>query len=196
MTLDKKLIRNDIKKQLKDLPHSFYEEASLIIKERLLNQLSIINSTTIALTYSRQREVDTKRIIEALWALGKQVALPKCNPKDHSMDFYLVTNLNQLETVYLDLMEPNPEKTVKINKENIDVVIVPGVVFEREGFRIGYGGGYYDRYLMGFNGDTISLAFQLQIVDSVPKEEHDIPVQWIITEQELIDCGLERGKGK
>lgn len=186
--MEKSVIRNEIKIQLNSLPLAFYEEASLKIKDTLLQQPSIQKATTIGLTYSRQREVNTKHIIEALWALGKKVALPKCNPKSHEMDFYIVTDLKQLEIVYLDLLEPIPEKSVYISKKEIDVLIVPGVVFDRKGYRIGYGGGYYDRYLTDFQGETISLAFQLQIVNSVPHEEHDLPVSFIITEQETIDC--------
>lgn len=178
-----------------NMSNEYYNNASLTIKNKLLKESSIINSNTIGLTISRKKEVDTKSIIQSLWELGKNVAVPKCNPKNHSMDFYLITNFEQLETVYLDLQEPIPEKTVYINKKNIDVLIVPGVVFDNKGYRIGYGGGYYDRYLKDYNGTLFSLAFQLQIVDQLPKETHDIPVHYILTEKGKIDC-LANRKGK
>lgn len=190
--MDKQTLRNKIRNDLANLPLEFYQVASLTIKNKLLQESSIINGNTIGITISRKREVDTKSIIQSLWDIGKNVAIPKCNPKDRTMDFYLIKNFSQLETVYLDLQEPILEKTVYIDKQDIDVIIVPGVVFDYKGYRIGYGGGYYDRYLKEFQGTTISLAFQMQLVDQLPKETHDIPVHYILTEQERIDCNTSR----
>ena len=72
-----------------------------------------------------------------------------------------------------NLVEPN----------DIDLLIVPGIAFDSEGFRMGFGGGYYDRFLQSFKGNTVSLAFQEQIVSNLPKEDHDIPVEKIITDE-------------
>lgn len=192
--MDKQSLRNEIKNKLNNLSIDAFKDASMSIKNKLLQESSIMNSSTIAITISRKKEVDTKSIIQSLWDLGKTVAVPRCNPKDRTMDFYAITNFEQLETVYLDLQEPIREKTVYIDKHDIDVIIVPGVVFDKQGYRIGYGGGYYDRYLQNFNGTLISLAFSLQVMDQLPKENHDIPVHYIITEQNRIDC-LENRKG-
>lgn len=190
--LDKQTLRNKIRNELASLPSEFYQVASLTIKNKLLQESSILKGNTIGITISRKREVDTKSIIQSLWDLGKNVAVPKCNPIDRSMDFYLITSFAQLETVYLDLQEPIIEKTTYIDKTDIDVIIVPGVVFDYNGYRIGYGGGYYDRYLTGYNGTLISLAFHMQLVNQLPKEIHDIPVHLILTEQERIDCNKSR----
>lgn len=192
MILEKKTLRTTIKHELNQLSIDFYRDASLTIKNKLLQESSIVQANTIGLTISRKTEVDTKIIIQSLWDLNKKVAVPKCNPKSHTMDFYIITNFDQLETVYLDLQEPICEKTVYINKNDLDVIVVPGIVFDKKGYRIGYGGGYYDRYLKDFKGTTISLAFQLQVVEQVPKDVHDIPVQCILTEQERIDCIANR----
>ena len=104
------------------------------------------------------------------------------------MDFRILTSFDELETVYIDLLEPIVEQTESIGKEQIDLLIVPGVVFSNDGYRIGFGGGYYDRYMTDYKGATISLAFHSQVNHEVPIEAHDIPVQKIITERDFIDC--------
>ncbi|SUJ04235.1 5-formyltetrahydrofolate cyclo-ligase family protein [Sporosarcina pasteurii] len=150
------------------------------------------NAKTIGVTISRYPEVDTRPFIEAAWEAGKNVAVPKCIRKTRAMDFRLITSFKQLETVYIDLLEPIVNETNSVRKEEIDLQIVPGVVFSNEGFRIGFGGGYYDRYLADYKGDTISLAFNCQTNQVVPTENHDIPVNTIITERNMIDCQRNR----
>lgn len=108
------------------------------------------------------------------------------------MFFYAIENFGQLENVYMNLREPIVEETQLVVAEQIDIMIVPGVVFDKKGFRIGFGGGYYDRYLERYNGVTISLAFDTQIVNSVPIEPHDLPVDIIITVNERMNCMQNR----
>lgn len=190
--MNKKEWRNTIKSSLNEMSNDQYHLLSEMIKKRLFNEPILEQCHTIALTISRQPEVDTYEIIKAYWQLGKRVAVPKCNPKTRTMDFYHITSFSQLETVYMDLQEPIPEKTTYVSPEEIDLMIVPGIVFDQLGYRIGYGGGYYDRYLTNYNGHKISLAFHLQIVEELPKESHDIPVDFIITEKALIHCANNR----
>ena len=127
-------------------------------------------------------------MIESAWQSGKHVAVPKCNPDTREMDFRLITTFEDLETVYMDLKEPIVSRTVSIDKGQIDLQLVPGVVYSDEGFRIGFGGGYYDRYLTDYKGSRVSLAFDNQTSHEVPIEEHDIPVNKIITENRVILC--------
>lgn len=190
--MNKKELRNKIKSSLNDLTLDKYKQLSSNIKEKLLCESTINNSKTIAITISNHREVDTFDIIKQLWKLGKNVAVPKCNPKTRTMDFYVFTDFSQLETVYMDLKEPNPLNTTYVSPKDIDVIIVPGIVYDLQGYRVGYGGGYYDRYLTNYEGHLISLAFDFQIVETVPKESHDIPVDIIITDKNRIDCVYNR----
>lgn len=194
--MDKKEIRKHVKDSLKKMTTEEYQVLSNIIGMKLLKETSIIEGKTIAITISNFPEVETKKIIENLWELGKKVVVPKCNPVDHSMAFYAINNFNQLETVYMDLQEPIPEKTELVNSKEIDVMIVPGIVFDKKGNRIGYGGGYYDRYLEKYDGILISLAFDIQLVDAVPTDLYDLPVQLLITENNRFDCSKNRGEFK
>lgn len=102
------------------------------------------------------------------------------------MIFRQITNFDQLETVYMSLREPIPALTVETEANEIDLLFVPGVAYTRRGERIGYGGGYYDRYLLQYEGKTLSLAFDFQIVSYIPIESFDQNVQKIITEKETI----------
>ncbi|MGG0642880.1 5-formyltetrahydrofolate cyclo-ligase [Sporosarcina gallistercoris] len=184
----KKLLRNDHLVKLKEMSDEEYKDKSYRIRKRFFDTAEFKEAETIAITVSRSTEVDTRTIIEACWEAGKNVVVPKCNTKDKTMIFRSIDSFEQLETVYLDLQEPNPLTTECVRKKDIDLVIVPGVVFTLDGYRIGYGGGYYDRYLDTFSGSTLSLAFELQLAEEIPIEEHDLPVGKIITEEREFQC--------
>ena len=143
---------------------------------------------TIGITISRYPEVDTLPLIEAAWKAGKRIAVPKCINATREMDFRLITTFDSLETVYIDLLEPIIDQTTHVPKDEIDLQIVPGVVFSDEGYRIGFGGGYYDRYMSKYKGEALSLAFLCQTSHVVPVEPHDVPVSKIITEERVIIC--------
>src|SRR5699024_7389164 len=106
----------------------------------------------------------------------------KCFPKEKRLVFYKFTSYDELEIVYYNLKEPRPLKTNEMDKDHIDLIIVPGLVYDQEGYRIGFGGGYYDRFLANYANETVSLAGQIQMVTNVPSESFDIPVNHIITE--------------
>lgn len=165
-----------------------YNQLSLAIKDRLVTSTEFSKAEIIGITISRFPEVDTRPIIEAAWALGKQVAVPKCNRQTKAMDFRLLKSFENLEVVFLNLREPIISETKSVPVDEIDLQIVPGVVYSDSGYRIGFGGGYYDRYMLDFQGDSLSLAFQCQTGKLVPVEEHDIPIEKIFTESGIIYC--------
>jgi 5-formyltetrahydrofolate cyclo-ligase len=186
--MKKSIFRNDMIKQLKSMEIESYKQRSLAIKKNLVNSPEFINASIIGITISRFPEVNTRPIIEAAWELGKKIAVPKCENKTRKMDFRMITSYDNLETVYLNLQEPIIEETRSVKKDKINLQIVPGVVYANNGLRIGFGGGYYDRYLMDFTGDVVSLAFEKQTGHTIPFENHDIPVQKIYTENGIIFC--------
>lgn len=191
--MSKETFRNEILSQLKTLEPSQYEEKSKRIMNRFIATEAFKRAHTIGITISRFPEVNTQPIIEAAWVAGKKVAVPKCIHSTRHMDFRYITSFNQLEKAYVGLMEPKVSETLSASKREIDLLIVPGVVFSDEGYRIGFGGGYYDRYLATYRGNYLSLAFTCQTGHSVPMESHDVPVQKIITEEKIITClGVSR----
>ncbi|PSL41176.1 5-formyltetrahydrofolate cyclo-ligase [Planomicrobium soli] len=181
--------RKNVLDQLKKMDNSTYREKSEAVRSRLMADPAFMAAKTIGVTIAAFPEVDTLPLIEYCWQNGKRVAAPKCNPLTRTMDFYEFESFDQLETVYMKLKEPKISETIHVSPEHIDLLIVPGVVFSREGYRIGFGGGYYDRYLANYFGITRSLAFDLQIANSVPIEVHDLPVSGIHTETVFIGTG-------
>jgi 5-formyltetrahydrofolate cyclo-ligase len=184
---DKILIRKRMKAALSKLPNQTYEDYSNRIATTLYQQEEWNQSDIIGITISRAPEVDTYPIIKKAWECGKKVVVPKCDPKEKLLSFRTLTDFSQLESVYFGLLEPIIEETSQINPEEIDLLIVPGLAFTRDGFRLGFGGGFYDRFLANFTGKTISLAFNEQIISHFPIEKFDIPVSKIITTNEVIN---------
>ncbi len=135
-----------------------------------------------------KQEVHTRPIIEMAWLQGKRVAVPKCDTSTHTLAFRYITSFHQLETIYMNLEEPIPAVTKIAAMQDIPLLFVPGVAFTEKGERLGYGGGYYDRYLSMFEGNTVSLAFSEQIVPNLPTESYDQCVQKIITDNRTIYC--------
>lgn len=178
---------------LKTMQPEEHQMKSDAIVEFLKADEAFQKAETIGVTISAFPEVDTHRLIEYCWKAGKKTAVPKCDPVTRAMTFRIIEDFSQLETVYMRLLEPMEEKTQSVEPGEIDLLLVPGVVFSQDGYRIGFGGGYYDRYLTRYAGPTRSLAFAMQLVDAVPVEPHDIPVDCICTELGCRQTGAVRG---
>ncbi|MGG0274027.1 5-formyltetrahydrofolate cyclo-ligase [Bacillus rhizoplanae] len=186
MKEEKKRLRKEILQRMNALSEEQYTTLSEKIADSLYKQQEWIAAQTIGITLSMEREVNTYAIIEKAWEEGKAIVVPKCNRETRTMTFHQITNFEQLETVYMNLREPDPSITEEVSAEEIDLLLVPGVAFTRKGERVGYGGGYYDRYLVNYKGKTLSLVFDFQIVSHIPVEPFDKTVQKIITEKETI----------
>ena len=144
------------------LKHPFYQEAKLI-----------------ASYLSFPHEFQTQELIEQALRDCKKVLIPKTYPKGR-MDF-VVYDPQQLVKTSFGLLEPQGDLEV-VDVSQIDLIHVPGLAFTTEGYRIGYGGGYYDRYLKHFSGNTLSTVYPCQIRDFIP-EDHDIPVQEVLVDE-------------
>lgn len=180
--------REEMKKWLSGLAKEQYEQKSRIIHQALFSSDEWKQAHIVGVTVSRVPEVDTLPIIEQAWLEKKLVAVPKCNPRDKSMEFYILKEFDELETVYFGLREPDPTRTIHCKKSAMDIILVPGLVFDRKGYRIGFGGGYYDRFLTDYQGSTVSLAFQEQLKEELEHESFDIPVCKIMTDEATYDC--------
>ncbi|WP_303970174.1 5-formyltetrahydrofolate cyclo-ligase [Sporosarcina ureae] len=194
--MEKQKLRKQVIQQLHQLTPSDHERKSASIVEKVLASDEFKYAETIGITLSRFPEVDTHHLIEVAWQAGKRIAIPRCIDSTREMDFRLIDSFDQTEVVYMDLKEPKIELTESVKPEEIDLQIVPGVVYSETGYRIGFGGGYYDRYLINFPFETISLAFDCQIRDNIDIEEHDIPVSYIYTDEHIIDCQKAREKNE
>ncbi|MBB6454275.1 5-formyltetrahydrofolate cyclo-ligase [Salirhabdus euzebyi] len=187
MDNEKNLLRNKGKSLLESVREEKRNELSLKLTNHVIHTSWWKEATTIGITISMEHEWNTRYLIEAAWKEGKKVGVPKCFPKDnHKMVFYHFTDFKDLEKVYFGLFEPNPNKSKLVTKEEIELLFVPGLLFDSKGFRIGYGGGYYDRYLKGFEQTSLSIAMEKQIITNVPRDQYDQPVKHIITENGVL----------
>lgn len=186
--MEKKRKRVEMLKSLKMIEEKHYYEMSQKIHEQFLALEIVEQAKVIGITISKFPEVETRMLIKELWKRGKTVVVPRCHPQTREMDFRKINSFTELEYVYYDLAEPKIEETISIRKQRIDVLVVPGVVFSAKGYRIGFGGGYYDRFLVDYEGHVLSFAFALQTNQKIPIEKYDVPVVKIITESSIIDC--------
>lgn len=186
--LEKTKLRKKMLEQLQILPKEKRLSYSQVIYLTLFSQPEWKNANVIGVTISTRNEINTKPIIEKAWKEGKKVVVPKCNSGNNSLDFRRIDSFDEVAKGYYSLEEPIMAVTTPYCKESIDFLIVPGVVFDKTGIRIGFGGGYYDRYLSDYKGNTTSLAYELQIIEKIPNEQHDIPVGTIISEISTYNC--------
>lgn len=183
-------LRDVYKKKLFSQSNDSRELNSKRISENLFTQPEWIHANIIGLVLSKKFEVDTINIIKQAWKEGKKVAIPKCIPKGRKMEFYIFTSFEQTEVVYYGLQEPIVEQTEFIASESIDTIVVPGLAFSKEGSRLGFGGGYYDRYLSTYGGNMLALVYECQLSDEIPMEEHDIVIPKIITENNVYNLHI------
>ncbi|QEA30698.1 5-formyltetrahydrofolate cyclo-ligase [Secundilactobacillus malefermentans] len=177
----KKSQRKLIIEKMQTISRSEKLELSNCLYDRLFNAEDWKNANSIAITLSTPMEIDTQPIIEKAWASGKTVLVPT-TLSDWQMKFspYTVQTVIQKNSHGID----EPKSGDAVDASQIDLIIVPGLGFSTsDGFRLGFGGGYYDRYLARYSGKTISLALPVQTFESPewPTYEHDIPIQSIIT---------------
>ncbi|KIY22320.1 5-formyltetrahydrofolate cyclo-ligase [Mesobacillus subterraneus] len=185
----KKNLRKSIMEKLSELKRPEYENQSYQIAQQLFQSKEWLSANTVAITVSKPPEVDTFQIIRKGWEQDKRIVVPKCEPEARGLDFREVKRFSQLETVFYGLLEPIVAETASVGREEIDLVVVPGLAFSSSGYRLGFGGGYYDRFLYNYQGMTVSLAFTEQLVAEVPVENHDIPVQKIIHSKGVLTIG-------
>lgn len=163
---------------------SLQEKSKLIAKK--LNGLDCVRGAETLMCYvSFGSEVYTHDIINTWLSQGKQVCVPRVvKTKGKSMEAVKINSLEELEPGTYGVLEPNAGENNIISPDLIDVVIVPGCAFDLHRNRMGYGAGYYDRFLklISSNCLKIGVAFDFQIMDEIPCDEHDIPMDIIITE--------------
>jgi 5-formyltetrahydrofolate cyclo-ligase len=128
-------------------------------------------------------EVETETMRRLCRELGMGVGAPRCEPASRSMRFHVLPEDESLSSGPYGIAQPAPDT----------VVLVPGAVFDRSGNRLGYGSGFYDRWLAGEGRGlvTVALAFHEQVVRRVPVQPWDVPVRWLVTDREVVDCAAE-----
>ncbi len=186
----KKELRTIFLQKRSELSPSKIEEKSLQIAENLKQVPEFLGAKSVISFLSFQSEVRTEPIIRALMQKGVKVAVPICVPKERELLLSELQDFDQdLEEGFYCIPEPKAHKRRIIDPQEVEVALVPGVVFTPAGWRLGYGGGYYDKFLAkNPHVFKIALAFELQLHHEVPVESHDISVDCVVTEERVIRC--------
>lgn len=151
---------------------------------RFLSMPEYASAMTVMCYFGTFPEPDTSEIMKAVLRDGKKLALPR-TLGGGVMEARCVRSLSGLSAGAYGIPEPE-ESAELVPPESIDIVLVPALTFDRNGYRLGHGGGYYDRYLLKTPAFTVGLAREKILLERVPREEHDVPVMCLITEKQIV----------
>ncbi len=178
-------MKKELRKECIDRRNKITDIKSLskLIADRLLSLDEYKRAKNVLCYSSFGSEVDTTPLMNAILADGKALFLPRCEVKTHTLEAIRVTDLAALKIGAYGIKEPLGEG---IGPNELDLIIVPLVAFDQKKARLGYGGGYYDRFLPKTDAKRVAIAFSHQETDKIPREETDVLMDIIITEKEVI----------
>ena len=192
--MDKAQLRRELKNSLLSITSQLRSEKSSKACQNLMSIPQFQNASTVMMFLSLPDEVDTSESILHAWQLGKTVAVPKVSWRHKHM---IPIQINSLETGISteDSGLKNPTSGIPLAFEEIDLVVTPGLGFDRKGNRLGRGGSYYDRFFANeeLKAARCGFGFAEQILESLPVTEHDKPVDIVVTDEEIIYLDNQKG---
>ena len=151
--------------------------------ERVLRLNQYATAQLLLVYVSTAIEVDTKMLIEKALADGKRVGVPRCVPGTREMECYEIHSLDELEPGTFGVLEPNPNPEKLLPQDPGGLCIIPGLCFDNFGYRLGYGKGYYDRFLSGYTGVTVGICYSSCVRGSLIHGRFDRPVELLVTDR-------------
>ena len=181
--MDKSIIRKKMKEERSKLSNLQKEKLDNSVFQKVIESEEYNKANSIFIFVSYGSEVDTHRIIKKALKDGKNICVPKVISKKDGMVAVRVHDFSELKSGAYGILEPEDTK-YKVQESSIDLCYIPGVAFDKRGGRVGYGGGYYDRFFKKLREDSkkIALAYKFQVLDEVPMEEHDMFIDGIISD--------------
>lgn len=180
----REVIRDKMRRRRSKLTDDEVREKSAVIKERLFCDEDFKNAKTVMMYTSAFKEPRTMPIIKKLLEDGKKVVLPISMTSNHTIVPTYLDDVSDLKAGAYGILEPSVIKEVE--PSDIEVVVVPGIAFDAHKSRIGFGKGYYDKFLMNLQAKKIALCYDFQIVDCLPVTDFDVPMDLIISEEREI----------
>jgi len=184
----KKTLRKKVLEKRRSIPFPEKKRKDNLIKHNIFNFTGFKEAKTVLFYASFGTEVDTISIIDESLKMGKKVIVPKVDKESHRLRLYEIKDLRELSPGFMGIPEPSlPDERIRQIKD-VDLAIIPGTAFDYSGNRLGYGAGYYDILLSGTEKKIpfVALAYEEQLVDSIPSETHDVKVDIIITDKQVI----------
>jgi len=192
--MDKAELRRKLMDCLLAIPSEQRNERSRKACRNLVSTTEFQNASTIMMFLSLPHEVDTSEAILHAWQLGKAVAVPKISWEQRHM---IPVQINSLETGFSTASSglKNPISGLPVPFGQIDLVVTPGLGFDKRGNRLGRGAAYYDRFFANdeLKADRCGFGFAEQLIDSIPVAEHDEPMEFLVTDKEIIYLENEKG---
>ena len=182
-------IRNQIRLMKKSLSGEQIALSGKEVLAKLQNFPPFLEADIIYCYASYNQELPTTGIMEYAFKRGKTVALPKV--EGENIRFYVITDLSQITSGYQGILEPITDKLLTPTKKTPGLMLLPGLAFSHSGERLGYGGGFYDRYLSAVQERaliTCGLGYDFQIREVIPVEENDRSIDYLITPSKVVKC--------
>jgi 5-formyltetrahydrofolate cyclo-ligase len=182
-------LRDRMRAALAGLPATAIRAGSAAIWERLATHAAVAGADRLLVYVSTGNEVDTRGLIRQLLAMGRRVCVPAF---DATAARYIASELRDFDADLapgkFNILEPKPEAVRPVNTADWPALLVPGLAFDTQGNRLGRGRGYFDRLLRDARGVRLALAYDFQIVTEVPAEAHDARMDFIVTENRVVNC--------
>lgn len=156
------------------------------IANKVFNLWAFRESGTVFSYVSKSIEVDTQPIILGAFERGKAVAVPRCIPDKLQMEFLLITSYDDLQPGAYGIMEPDPDRCPPALDTQRSICIVPALAFDMEGYRLGFGKGYFDRFLSTYRGVKAGICFDACVLDKLPRGKYDKRVDFVLTENRML----------
>lgn len=186
-------LRKELKKKRKLIDRK--NEKDAFIRENLICSDFYLDAKTVLFYAALDDEINVDECIADAFMLGKQVALPVCINDKGDMKFYYIKSMLDLNTGFFGVREPDVNKCKEVTDFNDSICIVPGIAYDKRGYRLGYGKGYYDRFMQKSTSLFIGVCYNELVDDELPIGEYDIPVKYIITENGFIAVEQEDKNG-
>ena len=182
---DKKSARAFFENKRSNISTDSGKELSHLLCEQIVSLDEYIHADTVLLYFPTRSEPDLTPIVSDALARGKRIAFPISNIDSLTLSFYEVSSLDELTVGAYGIPEPSRLSDIVSTTEKT-LCIVPALAVDKDGYRLGYGKGYYDRFLCGFDGASVCAIFSDLLCRSLPRLDTDIPVQIIVTERGAI----------
>lgn len=182
-------LREHYKALRRDMPPELRDRADTVIARRIAGLWQYKRSRLLLTYVSTAIEVDTHRIIRQALQDGKEVAVPRCVPGTRDMEFYRIQSLEELEPGTFGVMEPVPDPQRLMQDFSAGICLVPALCYDWAGYRLGYGKGYYDRFLDKFGGHMVGICYSDCVRRRLPHGRFDRAVELLVTERYLRRIG-------
>lgn len=188
--VDIRLVKKELRQKYRNIRETMPIEDKSIFDSKIFTRLcsfeQYLKAKAILIFVSTKIEVDTRNMIEQAFKDKKTVAVPKCLDKNGAMAFFVIKSMDELKKASFDLMEPDISVSPRLTDFSNSICILPGFAFDSSGYRIGFGKGYYDRFLQKYSGIKIGICYNSCITEGLPHGRFDVSADYVVTPKYIL----------